>query len=157
MFPHGYNVLAGEGQLPSPDWSLPLTHPAGPVGAGRSTPCFSEHHPERAFMGMKLMVRADLCDIFLKGDYSTHEPFRLAGIEASWSLSSTSPSRERHSTVIVWGDLKIQDQGFVNRTDCSSLCSCPFGPFQMAGECLHFYITCISGPNVQMKVCFFPH
>lgn len=42
--------------------------PAWPCGHWHLyTPCFSGHCLGRAFLGMKLMARADLCDLFLKG------------------------------------------------------------------------------------------
>lgn len=67
-----------------------------------------------------------------------------------------SVNRDCRSTVIRSGDLTIQGSFLVNRTDCSSLCSGPFSPFQRPGECLHLYIMCISEPNVHMKISFAP-
>lgn len=132
----------GEGQLSPPDLPRSLTHQPGPVAPAFAPP----DSQKRVFKAVKLTVRAGLCDTFLKGEYHTSEPFCSVGMEASWSRSVISANRECRSTVIISGDLMIQGSFLVNGTNCSSLCAGPFSPFQMAGECLHLYIMCISEP-----------
>lgn len=127
--------------------------PAWPCGRWQVHPLLLWTRPSKGLHGTEADGEGRL--VWYSPERTIFHSAILCSRNRSFLEPLTSPSRECHSAVIVLGDLKIQGSGFVNRTDCSSLCSGPFGPFQMAGECLHFYILRLSGPNVQTEVCCF--